>query len=157
MEMFYTLAHRTYDTYRGVKRHSYHLMERDDAVQEAVLACYQVTTQFNPDGGGAYTYFRTVIKHTYRMLNAKAGRARRSPGTPIFDIDTVDDPVDCQRVEFLRLKSERRQAGIKPRIKDWEVAAIKDRLATGETGAALAKEFGISTSTVSRIKNRRQA
>ena len=89
LEMFYVLADKSY--HRGMRA----VLERDDAKQEAVLACYNATSAY--EGGSAYSYYRRVIHGRWNELKRNSNRQKARPGEPILDIDEVCDPApeDC--------------------------------------------------------------
>lgn len=60
--LFYLLADNI------IRAFKFQLIDRDDALQEGVLVCFQKLHGFNPELGRAFNYLTTVILNTYRQL-----------------------------------------------------------------------------------------
>lgn len=99
-EMLYTLAERTYAGRSGTQWDS--ALEKEDAVQEALLTCLTKVHLFDPERGGAYLFFRMVIYRAYCSMLVRSQRQRRNPGTDIQDIDDeMDDLVRDNRLDMI--------------------------------------------------------
>lgn len=59
---FYLLAENIIRAFR------FTLIDREDALQEAVLACLSKMHRFDPDRGKAFNWFTTIILNHYRQL-----------------------------------------------------------------------------------------
>lgn len=181
VEMFYRLAHACFDSYRHKKGNSYVLMERDDAVQEAVIACWKAVTELNTARGSALNLFWQTIKVRYRNLFEFCSRKKRDPGKPIYDIDRLRfhdvpedgicgaahhrwdahtrreflEPTECQRLRQLKIESDRNERG--RRTSQFSVTQINDIVeahAGGEGREALARRYGVSIRTINRTLRR---
>lgn len=86
VEMFYTLARRTFDPRRPFREAG---LDRDDVIQEAVIACFRATKHFAPNRGSAYSFYRTCIAHCFSNLWARANRQKRTPPTEVSSLDTL--------------------------------------------------------------------
>ena len=47
---------------------NFKLIDKEDALQEGVLACLSKVERFNPDRGKAFNWFTTIILNHYRQL-----------------------------------------------------------------------------------------
>lgn len=47
---------------------NFKLIDKEDALQEGVLACLSKVQRFNPDRGKAFNWFTTIILNHYRQL-----------------------------------------------------------------------------------------
>ena len=158
--MFYSLARATYDPYRTPKTTgSFQPLEQEDAVQEAVTACWSVSEQFDPKRGEAYPFYRTTIANCYAKLYEKAHRQVRNPKAKTLHVDEIldseQDPERCLRLSYLKQQSEKEDEPRLPpgsRLSHEQVATIRERLVAGETGADLAREYGVNRSTINKIK-----
>ncbi len=149
--MFYLLAEKTYEHRPGAPRHSYIIMEKEDAVQEAVMLCFKEFGGFDLVRGTAYVYFRSVIRTCYRILAENASRGKRNPGNDIFDIVANVDIETDNRISYLMMQSQNEDKTY-PGLQPAEIREIKSRLADGEVGAVIARDFDVHPSTVSNIK-----
>ena len=61
-EAFYLLAKNIIRAFR------FQLVDRDDALQEGVLICFEKLHRFDPDKGRAFNFCTTIILNHYRQL-----------------------------------------------------------------------------------------
>jgi hypothetical protein len=74
-----------------------------------------------------------------------------------LEIDRVDGDGDyCPENCCFVTPKENRQKRSNVKLSPEDVAVIKQRLAAGETGTKLGKEFGVCSQQISRIKNNRR-
>lgn len=136
VELLYQMARIIFDSLKATA------VERADAVQEAVLQCWQEIPGLN-DEGTAYAYFRLIIFNRYRRLLRDAARQQRKPDLPILSCDDPaslsddSEPSKCRRIMHLRLES------------DIEAAADE-----GVPTAEIAKRYRVSRDDVTRAAKR---
>lgn len=137
------------------------VIERDDAVQEAVMECLRRAHLYSPDRGTASTFFVTVIRHHYSSLRKREHRQCRRPRTGkilSFYGDGNGRPLDVY--EDLRVPPSRspRGGGRHPKVTLEVRARIFRMHEAGEMGTVIAKKVGICPTYVSRIlKGERRA
>ena len=107
VDMLYKIARRAWDP----RRHTSQLVERDDAVQEALLDCFKASSKFNPKRGNAYAFYRTIIRNSYGRLVNAALRQRRTPDGSVVRFDQLPAEVRAGverdlRVGYLHQKSD---------------------------------------------------
>jgi DNA-directed RNA polymerase specialized sigma24 family protein len=61
-EAFYLLAKNIIRAFR------FQLVDKDDALQEGVMICFEKLHRFNPDKGRAFNFCTTIILNHYRQL-----------------------------------------------------------------------------------------
>lgn len=109
IEMFYTLARRSFDHYLHYRQRTYADIEREDAVQEAVIACHQATLKFEKGRGGAYSFFRTTVANFYASLWLYHSRQKRAPTLPMVSLDNLIEREN--RMEEASLNADKRPRG----------------------------------------------
>ena len=61
-EAFYLLAKNIIRAFR------FQLVDKDDALQEGVMICFEKLHRFNPEKGRAFNFCTTIILNHYRQL-----------------------------------------------------------------------------------------
>lgn len=161
MEMFYRLARGYYDFFRGKRGNSYVLMEQDDAVQEAVIACWKALPYLGD--GSAYGFFYTTVVNRYRNLFQFCSRQKRDPGRYILDTDRLVhdedlEPSECQRLRYLQIESDResdRKLGRRySKLTLSQLRLVLRLVLRGVSGRCIAHRLGVAPQTISRALRR---
>lgn len=154
VDMFYVLARKTFASIgRGYPRHSYLMIEEDNMVQEAVILCFTGLSSFDSEKGDAYNFFRSIIYRCYLALKKQAKTDKRNPGNAVFNIEYHRDVETDQRLSYLLMESQIEDERRGRKLCRTDVERIKRRLAEGETGADLAREYDVDPGTISKIKH----
>jgi len=66
VQMLYLLAENI------IRAFQFKMIDKEDALQEAVLICLQKKHKFNSDKGKAFNYFTTIILNHFRQLYRSA-------------------------------------------------------------------------------------
>lgn len=87
--------------YRDAQHRAYRIpgVEREDAIQEAMLACCRYWDRWDPKRGAFSTFFSMVISQAFLEQHRKAVRPCRTPERPVFSIDAmVSDIREDRRI-----------------------------------------------------------
>lgn len=85
--------------YRDAECRAYPIpgFEREDAVQEAMLACVRLWGRWDPSRGAFSTFFSMVISQAFGELRRKALRPCRVPEQTVFSLDALESDVVTDR------------------------------------------------------------
>lgn len=107
VSQFAKIADGQFDNFRTHRGNSYVKMDREDAIQEATIECWEAMARWDsgPEGGSAFAYFYKVVWNCYARLNDHCRRQKRDPKSSIVDVDsligTEKEPATCERMRYL--------------------------------------------------------
>lgn len=147
---FYKLSAYIYRTLSGSRPGLFAGVDREDAIQDAVLHCWQITPRYDPAKGAASTFFTIAIRrHLIAFAHKKGNHAIRAISLGASDTGDEDEPaIDLARdvrreVIYGPVKLSRRRGPI-------DVQKLKALVRAGLHGAEIARRLDVPEYTVSR-------